>query len=683
MKRRGRNDPTSKCLDENIAADAGVDLVPDLVFSETNFLNSRRTKPDDPIRSPAKRQMEKSKRRKSTKAADTEAEISRYFTSSKPPEKGLSGSRTKKTRTGLHPSSTNRDSLPPIIDLLDTPFLGFGSCGANSVSPVKGLGSPAMRELERRLTRSPTRSTSYLTWSQSGVAKSHTSHNKKYENTALESPRPSNHARGSPTIHKLTTPRLHEVSTPIEQTYTKKSPATQAITLESANRNRIQQAPNRDLNLTSKDASDVGNVRQHHDTSNNNIQHNASCCNGQEPPKKSVEIPILRHRVSQQEDSNPSKTTSVHQNVPPAEPRSKPSTRLSIPPQTSESCNNNIASHFDATLDSLIQDCRSSNEPRTMNPHATESSRQQRADQTSTAYRPQSRALSDITCQSIRSQHDDPTVRPRPLEHPARRCKETQDVKAQARFELDQRVPLRPQDAFTRDSYESHTRPSTMGYQYSSWHSPDRSTFSSRNAWGGYDTIYGQQEELEYLPINKLEDGEDSQYVGKPAEVQTPLSDLGEQSYNMTEEGLDPMEFHHQVNHFGYAPIEFTNSLSSAEYGTHDEAYYHGDSWCDVEENLFADSDEMTHDLMLEEQGIPYRDRDFDQDQRHQHTGLFHQQTPQHQSIEPHVQSVLSPWQFHTSHPGYGSHSFPKNGRRKHNEVDKALSGFWTPHKLY
>ncbi len=136
--------------------------VPDLAFSELTFLNSRRAKPEH-VYKPS----EKAKNRKAKKAADTEAEISRYFTTSHNPDYRT---RVAQDFRKSHPHKSNM--APSFINLPDTPFWGFGSCGANSVSPTRLVKEPdARRVLSRsqRDTQSPTRSTSYFTWSQSGA----------------------------------------------------------------------------------------------------------------------------------------------------------------------------------------------------------------------------------------------------------------------------------------------------------------------------------------------------------------------------------------------------------------------------------------------------------------------------------------------------------------------------------
>lgn len=147
--------------------------MPDLTFSEMTFLNSRSNQPKATERHAA----ERTRRQKKDKTEDTEAAISRYFTS-----KGLSANPGPETAeradlagVGLLPED-NYDvrglpssSLPP-VELPDRPFLGFGSSGASLTSPVKPgkyCGTPHGKSRPSSENKSVADSTSYYTWSRS------------------------------------------------------------------------------------------------------------------------------------------------------------------------------------------------------------------------------------------------------------------------------------------------------------------------------------------------------------------------------------------------------------------------------------------------------------------------------------------------------------------------------------
>ncbi|KAL8933589.1 MAG: hypothetical protein Q9216_006297 [Gyalolechia sp. 2 TL-2023] len=132
-----------------------------------NFLNGRKAEPEESFW----RQDQKS-RRKKDKAADAEAEISRFFASSKdqirPAEDNRAGKKViekavRKTR------EQQMSSLPP-VDLPKKPFLGFGSCGPGHISPVLSVSNADSRRSPSPKLSSQ-RSTTYYTWSQTQLSK--------------------------------------------------------------------------------------------------------------------------------------------------------------------------------------------------------------------------------------------------------------------------------------------------------------------------------------------------------------------------------------------------------------------------------------------------------------------------------------------------------------------------------
>ncbi|KAL9100744.1 MAG: hypothetical protein Q9163_003911 [Psora crenata] len=137
--------------------------LPDLGFSELEFLNSRREKPSRDWK-----EDDNKKGRKQRKAEVREAEISSYFT----PGKFLGKQDPQQVESFKWPSVTanrhQRDRPPSFIDLPKEPFLGFGSCGTHSGSPVKIIKELDARYVppwSQRDTGSPPSPTSYLTWS--------------------------------------------------------------------------------------------------------------------------------------------------------------------------------------------------------------------------------------------------------------------------------------------------------------------------------------------------------------------------------------------------------------------------------------------------------------------------------------------------------------------------------------
>ena len=158
--------------------------VPDLTFSEMNFLKSRK----DQSNAISQQAGSRTKRHKKDKTADTEAEISRYFTLRAPrthiePESG----HTENLPDAVSPTEDSRHDarhvirprLPP-VELPDRPFLGFGSSGLSLTSPTKPNrchDSPPQGFQQSSERRASVLSTSYYTWSPSTnpVSRSQTS----------------------------------------------------------------------------------------------------------------------------------------------------------------------------------------------------------------------------------------------------------------------------------------------------------------------------------------------------------------------------------------------------------------------------------------------------------------------------------------------------------------------------
>ena len=159
-------------------------LVPDLTFSEVAFLNPRR-----PTQDTVAQPVPEKKRRRKDKAADAEEEMSRFFTA-KPA--GQRGDATRQDQNSRRPSGTyciakdfegtdkaKTAPFSPPVELPDLPFLGFGSSGMNTISPVKvtvpgdapcGMITPRR---PRSSTRSSIGSSSYYTWTATPSSKAH------------------------------------------------------------------------------------------------------------------------------------------------------------------------------------------------------------------------------------------------------------------------------------------------------------------------------------------------------------------------------------------------------------------------------------------------------------------------------------------------------------------------------
>lgn len=165
--------------------------MPDLAFSELTFLNPHRENSDDLAKPSAKKS-----RHKKDKAADSGANISRYFTSTSKstnqhellpgsrPTAGWNnswGEREHQRHDDRRPNSRDRDPSLPLVELLEKPFLGFGSSGIYNTSPARTSWNVGSTIDLPRGKASSTRSTSHVSWSMSG-APSHRSPHLHYSN---------------------------------------------------------------------------------------------------------------------------------------------------------------------------------------------------------------------------------------------------------------------------------------------------------------------------------------------------------------------------------------------------------------------------------------------------------------------------------------------------------------------
>lgn len=166
--------------------------MPDLTFSEINFLNHRRGNPEETVRARTR-----GTRRKEAKTDDAEAAFSRFFATSKDTSRAASGTKghgsSVKGRSSVGvPEEQDQSSLPP-VELPEKPFLGFGSCGPGHISPVM-LSRVTIPNASSRL--SPTRrslstkSATYFTWSRSSPSKRTVSDSPSHGIINAAEPRP-------------------------------------------------------------------------------------------------------------------------------------------------------------------------------------------------------------------------------------------------------------------------------------------------------------------------------------------------------------------------------------------------------------------------------------------------------------------------------------------------------------
>lgn len=200
--------------------------MPDLAFSELTFLNPRRESSNDLVKSSANRP-----RHKKDKAADSGANISRYFTSTKPmnhnsllPDSrpvvhlnSSSGKHGHQRNDNRGPRSGDRNPSLPLVEHLEKPFLGFGSSGIYVTSPAwppRNIGST----VDSPRGKAPsTRSTSHVSWSVSGAPSHHSPQLYHSDNASTRPPIQIERTRSSTTDVPLTHPETQYLDKGREQ----------------------------------------------------------------------------------------------------------------------------------------------------------------------------------------------------------------------------------------------------------------------------------------------------------------------------------------------------------------------------------------------------------------------------------------------------------------------------------
>lgn len=479
--------------------------MPDLAFNEMTFLNSRRAKPDEHVGQKDSKTYAKKTRRQSTKAADTEAEISRYFTSAKATARDASDHRAD----GKQHESTRRtqihDSPPAFVDLPDNAFLGFGSCGVNSVSPVKRLDSRGLKNLERKLARSPTRSTSYLTWSQNGLPSQASPHRDKQPVLPLRSSKYSNRRRNRSISTEAATPKDPLSSSRASDVHIAEDNAADSVDPQSKESPSTAKATDMSIRPNKRPRGAI--------SPSHSPQKRGEIRSGSEgAPLRSVQTIALGHR---HESERPRSAQRGSQKQPSQDSTDR-STRAKRGKGFRENGLHAIRAgtgHIvmdqealdlpDNMIDDLLQDCKSQSNAEALGP---EPEHLEQSD---------SKVIGPFTaCESTRflyehfqgvehNPHGDPMLE---VKSPATRpvsYSEPLDLRDQHHSVYKELRPQRlaPTHAASRHSINSFNRPKNMGDTPEQAQTSRTLRGDSSNAWNGYNTIYKCQQDAAQVAL--------------------------------------------------------------------------------------------------------------------------------------------------------------------------------------
>ena len=641
------------------------------------FLTSRREKPGNLFGGSSKGPSDKTKRRKSAKAADTEAEISRYFTLAKPASpdaKTSHGQRYEPDRRG----SRDRQSSQVLVDLPERPFLGFGSCGPNtSISPAKTLANIHSGSLRRGDPRSPTRCTSYFTWSQSeGASYASPLPNRRYHVEPLTSSRLSNRKRTSPADHKVQH-SIKLVSPPCIQT---KYPETQgaASRFSSKHGNAIEALgeEKESRSATDERLKSMEKSQTYVDTGIIELD-SAKTAQVIEEPGPDTTHPADAATYNDSESALLPRTQAACQSSG-HEPQRDPQARDVRPLSARMPIVSQHKDPLDDILEALLEDCNSK----------------------VTGSGLASRAIS-----SHRNVHDSEEARiPDGVQEYTRVPAQdfinsvygSENQTSASNGSSKARSASLQQASALKGPRSTHT-PSTgslyypnrpnLGYFQGYPNLPTQSQVDSRNAWNDYDNIYQtQQEQADLTP-------DPGEHLPFYAAVRDNLSGPSQETNYVIAPDEHAQKFHPVAlgyNFDRYRPYSSKTSREWDENGIYQESM-HGechdqsiDNWTPQISNA-SNFDESRkgydHGIMAENNVDDYQEREIIANYEHSIAQAADQHEVGHQLFTtnmPGTKFALRP--RNTFNRNYGLKKCPTDDLH---DAEPALSGFWTPHKLY
>ena len=623
------------------------------------FLASRRERPKDSFKDSLNGPSDKNKRRQSTKAADTEAEISRYFLSVEPTSLNATNSLGQKRQQDER-KAPDHESPQAFVNLPDTPFLGFGSCGPNtSISPAK------VSDNRRGDSPCPTRSTSYLTWSQS-EAPSYASPPPNRPHCAMRSKvsTSSDQKCTSSTSHKSQHSTQSGCRARVQQTSTE-THSRYETPVEVLERDHKPRLANEE-GLGSRE-----NTSNQDDTGNNKFD----VANG--PPQIEEPVPekVDPAQVDKHGDSKPAipPKDQVRGQSSGSEPRIKPQAHAVRSLSTQLPVISPHKDSLDDILDALLRDCNTKFADR--NPASCATSNHPNIctnEETST--------LDKIQEPSCMPSHASVNRVP--------------PVEASASVSNSSRMPHRailPYASTHDDSMSTHIpsrgnvssshRPSQCHTWYDRGYSsiPMQNQTASTNAWTGYDTLYErQQKQAEPTPEASTET------VQPYTAVRDNLSDTRrETDYaavpDMYTQDVDIMDVGDKLD--GHSPDIHQTLQGRNEDSVHQEIGYGG--WDDQLDDYGApetisDESHIGHDsgLMAENNFSTYDQGEMNATYERSPAQLSHQHIIRN---IPDTRFSWRPHQIFSRKEDVESCA----ADAQVNEADPALADFWIPHKLY
>ena len=641
--------------------------VPDLAFSEMTFLTSRREKPKDSSEGLSRKLLNKRKRRNSTKAADTEAEFSRYFMSAKPTSLDVTTSLRQQDQQDNR-YSRDHESQKASIDVPERPFLGFGSCGPNtSTSPAKSPGNRNSRSLHREVSRPLTRSTSYLTWSQSR-APSHASSllDRRHDVQLLKSSRLSNRQRTSPASHKdrhsiplVSPPRVQTISSGIQEDAFRTASRHGNVNEASGRNLEPQLAINKQARSREQNQKRSDTEKIEPDAANITLDIKGSTAENTHPTETAAhDGPKLALQPQNQ---------AGYQSAA-QEPQGEPPAYDVRPLSATMPTNSPHKDQLDHVLETLLRDCSTN----VLDSHPA--SRATSTDYNLHANR-ETRGPDRLQGHSRMpvSTFINSAYAPEALLSASEFSRKPRSASAQFAPILDEprskHTPSRENLNYSNRLTFNHTE----GHQVIS----TQNQVDSRNAWNDYGTIYErQQEQADVMPEPST-----GRLVPDQAVQDNLLATLEETDHGTRSSDRVPGRYSAEISDdfdedrpYLYQSFQEGNENNIYQEVRHGKRY---DQYVDQRafHGLGASMLNVSHDGFDDENKATYHTNGQGETERDEPES-------EHCLFTTNVPDIYSSWQpRHLSSSEYGLKVYAANARVQ--DVDSALSKFWTPHKLY
>ncbi len=622
------------------------------------FLASRQEKPKHSFEDSSSRPSDNKKRRKSTKTADTEAEISRYFMSTKPTCLDVITSYGQRYQQDKR-RPRDHQSPQAFVDLPDRPFLGFGSCGPNtSISPAKISINTGSRNLSGQ---SPNRSTSYLTCSQNG-GPSYASPppEKRHYVEPLTSSRLSNRKRTSSAPHKgqHSIPPVSPPPAPTTFSRTQSAASRPSSKHETANEAGYQTSESR---LATAERLRPGEMVQDHGNTGA-IELDAA-----KVPQSTHPAEAAMHDGP--ESALPPRDQALCQ---PSghEPRCEPRAPDTCPSSAQMPIILPDQDPLDGILEALLRECNTivagsdpASRARSSQSNIHVSKEARIPDRTKEhVFLPARAFVNSAYAPEAPSSGSSPSRQPysaslqEPFMHDASRSAHT----------------------LSRESLNSFDR-SSLGYTQGYPLVPTQSQVSSGNAWNGYENLYERQQEQGDLRPGSGEHL--SSYIAVPDN----LSDPSQETDHTTAPDRYVQDLHTvEVGDYpdDYRPYMYGTLQDGNENGKYQEIR-HGERDDGYGTSLFDEFHDICNDGNMAENDV----HDYQQREEIAHHEQSFAQGADQYETEPQLFATSIPDTYSSRRPrhvfsrNYGLERFIVGGQV--HDVDPALSGFWTPHKLY